>query len=159
MSAVKTSIDLAVTPEQLWEILMDPTRLGEWVSIHRKIEGVPALPLIEGSTFQQTLHLAGTNFKVRWKVDELQAPTFARWLGDGPARAKAVVEYRVEPRSDGTSHFEYSNEFHPPGGPLGALAGRVLIGGISEREATRSLKGLKTFVEGDRCERRTEKKK
>jgi hypothetical protein len=35
MANVLTSIDIAVPPERVWELVTDLQRLGEWVSIHR----------------------------------------------------------------------------------------------------------------------------
>ena len=38
---------------------MDPKRLGEWVSIHRDVEGVSDQPLKDGSTLKQKPACAG----------------------------------------------------------------------------------------------------
>ncbi len=45
--------------------------------------------------------------------------------------------------------FEYTNEFHPPGGRLGNVASRFIVGATSEREATNSLARLKALLEQD----------
>ena len=43
--------------------------------------------------------------------------------------------------------FEYTNEFTAPGGRLGNVASRVLVGAASEREARNSLARLKALLE------------
>jgi hypothetical protein len=43
--------------------------------------------------------------------------------------------------------FEYINEFEVPGGRLGNVASRVIVGAASEREAKSSLARLKALVE------------
>ena len=43
--------------------------------------------------------------------------------------------------------FEYTNEFTPPGGMLGNVASRVIVGAASEREAQNSLRALKRLLE------------
>ncbi len=37
VSAVATTIDIDASLEDVWRTVMDPTRLGEWVTIHRKL--------------------------------------------------------------------------------------------------------------------------
>jgi len=70
----------------------------------------------------------------------------AVWEGTGPARSRARTEYRLTPEDSGT-RFDYDNEFRPPLGALGAVAGRALIGGLPQREAQRSLQMLKQIIE------------
>ena len=43
--------------------------------------------------------------------------------------------------------FAYTNEFHLPGGRLGNVASRVIVGATSEREANNSLARLKALLE------------
>jgi hypothetical protein len=43
--------------------------------------------------------------------------------------------------------FDYTNEFTPPGGRLGTVASRMIVGAASEREANNSLSRLKALVE------------
>jgi hypothetical protein len=45
------------------------------------------------------------------------------------------------------TRFEYENEFKVPGGMLGRAASRVVVGGVPQREANRSLERLKALVE------------
>jgi carbon monoxide dehydrogenase subunit G len=146
---VNASIDIDAPPEDVWDVVMDPGRLGDWVTIHRKLGKVSDRPLEAGSKLDQTLCLRGANFKVHWKVAEFEEPERARWEGRGPARSQAVTEYRLKPDGNGGTHFDYRNEFKAPLGPLGSVASRALVGGVPEREANRSLAKLKALVERD----------
>ena len=87
MTAVKATIDIDAPPEDVWEALMDPTRLREWVTIHRKLGKSPKPPLELGDELDQTLCLRGVNFKVHWTVREADRPRRAVWEGKGPARS------------------------------------------------------------------------
>lgn len=147
MSVIHTTIDIAAAPERVWDVLMDPRRLDEWVTIHRRLEGYSEVPLERGSTIDQTLALAGAPFKVHWEVVELDACRRAVWEGRGPARSHASIRYELRPDGDHGTRFDYVNEFKAPGGPVGAVASRVLVNGISEREANRSLARLKALLE------------
>lgn len=147
MSLVTTSIEIAAPPEQVWAIVLDPRRLGDWVTIHRKISDDTPATLRRGSTFEQTMNLRGAPLHVEWTVVALDPPRRAEWHGRGPAHSHASIVYELEPTADGGTCFTYENAFKPPGGPLGAVAGRVLVGGLSHREALRSLERLKALLE------------
>ncbi|MGI8593189.1 MAG: SRPBCC family protein [Solirubrobacteraceae bacterium] len=148
MSAVvEVSIDISASPEQVWEVIMDPGRLGDWVTIHRKLGEVSHRPLEDGSQLEQTLCVRGVSFKVKWEVTEHHEPRMARWEGRGPVRSHASTEYRLAENGDGGTHLDYRNEFKAPLGPLGSVASRAVVGGVPEREANSSLRKLKALVE------------
>jgi uncharacterized protein YndB with AHSA1/START domain len=147
VSRVTASIEIDAPPERVWEVVMDPALLEDWVTVHRRVEDVSDNPLEDGSTLEQTLCVRGVNFKVAWTVERAQRPKLAVWEGRGPARSRASTTYRLSPNGDGATRFDYENEFKPPLGPLGAAASRALMGGVPEREATKTLQALKRLVE------------
>jgi uncharacterized protein YndB with AHSA1/START domain len=146
MTTVNANIDIDAPPQAVWDTLMDPTRLREWVTIHRKLGASADPPLEVGDELDQTLSLRGVSLKVHWTVREADRPRRAVWEGRGPARSKSRTVYEVHANGDGT-RFEYHNEFTAPGGPLGSAAGRVLMGGGPQREANKSLQRLKKLLE------------
>jgi carbon monoxide dehydrogenase subunit G len=146
MSTVTSSITIAAPPEKVWEVVMDPERLGEWVTIHRGLREVSEGPPAEGSTMEQTLHLRGADIRVHWLLVECRAPFYARWQGRGPARTRARIEYLLS-ASDGGTRFDYHNEFEAPLGALGAFASRHVVGHMAQREADRSLSVLRALLE------------
>src|SRR5688572_17650392 len=149
MSLVVAQIDIAASPQDVWDVAMDPDRTLEWVTIAREVGETTNGPLKVGSRMDQKLCLRGVNFWVHWELKELDAPYFARWEGKGPARSKAIIEDRLAER-DGGTHFDYRNEFKAPLGPLGAAASRVVTGGVPEKEANASLRRLKALIEARR---------
>jgi uncharacterized protein YndB with AHSA1/START domain len=150
MSKVKVEIDIAAPPERVWELIMDPDRLEEWVTIHRRLGAVSDRPLRQGATMQQSLVLRGARFTVDWTLTEVSKPDRVRWEGKGPARSKADTSYELKPIDSGT-RFIYCNEFRAPFGPVGAAASRALVGGVSEREANASLSKLKQLLEREQA--------
>ena len=149
MAHVSSTIGIDAPPERVWAIAMDPDRLAEWVTIHRKLGEVSHRPLREGSTVEQAFSLRGAHFKVHWTVTELEEGRRVVWTGDGPVRSRACTTYELAPDGNGGTRFVYENDFSAPGGPLGAVAARALVGGISKREAERTLKRLKSLVESE----------
>jgi carbon monoxide dehydrogenase subunit G len=141
VSDVSTSIDIDAPVEDVWRTVMDPTRLHEWVTIHRKLVSH------SDDEMEQVLHLRGANFKVKWHLAKCKAPSHAKWQGKGPARSHAETEYRLSDNGKGGTHFDYRNEFRAPLGPLGAFASHALVGGLPAKEADASLRKLKALVE------------
>jgi carbon monoxide dehydrogenase subunit G len=148
MTQVKASIEIAVPPERVWDVIMDPSHFGDWVTIHRKLGHVDSGALREGFKVEQTLCLHHANFKVRWSLAEVDAPHRAVWEGKGPAGSHARIVDELEALDGGkATRFEYRNEYSQPGGFFGRMAGRMLVAGAADREATRSLQRLKAYVE------------
>jgi uncharacterized protein YndB with AHSA1/START domain len=149
MSLVTASVHIDAPVKEVWEMVMDPKRLGDWVTIHRKLnradEGDPRV----GYRMDQHIHMRGVSMDVHWELVECDPGARAVWEGRGPARSRAHTEYGLRAQ-DGGTRFDYRNEFHPPFGPLGALVSRALVGGMPEREAQRTLQRLREQMENGR---------
>lgn len=146
MSVVTVSTFIAAPREKVWKMVMDPARLHEWVTIHRKLVHADDGPARVGFEMDQQIHLRGVHLEVHWKLADCQLCERAVWEGRGPARSRARTEYVLSDEAGGT-RFDYRNEFRPPLGPVGAIVSRALMGGISEREATRTLDRLRAHLE------------
>jgi uncharacterized protein YndB with AHSA1/START domain len=149
MSIVTASIRIAAPCEDVWKMVMDPERLHEWVTIHRKLVHADGGPARVGYEMDQQIHLRGVNLEVHWKLTDCLTCERAVWEGRGPARSRARTEYILKAEAGGT-RFDYRNEFRPPLGPVGAIVSRALVGGIPEREATRTLERLRTHLDRSR---------
>jgi len=146
MSLVTVSTRIAAPREDVWAMVMDPYRLGEWVTIHRKLVHADGGAPRVGYTMDQQIHLRGVSLEVHWKLVECDPCARAVWEGRGPARSRARTEYVLSSR-DGATQFDYRNEFRPPLGPVGAIVSRALVGGMPEREANRTLERLRADLE------------
>lgn len=152
MSLVTASIRIAAPPADVWKLVMDPSCLGKWVTIHRKLIHADDGPPRVGYTMDQQIHMRGVSLEVHWTLVDCRPGERAVWEGRGPARSRAHSEYILSAQ-DGGTRFDYRNEFRPPLGPVGALVSRTLVGGMPEREAMRTLERLRAHLEqGDRSE-------
>jgi uncharacterized protein YndB with AHSA1/START domain len=147
LSRVTASTHIALTPEQVWDVVMDPEQLDKWVTIHRRLLSADEPPPRVGFKMDQQIHLRGVSLHVHWTLAECSRGELAVWEGRGPARSRAHTEYVLAPE-DGGTRFDYRNELKPPLGPLGAVVSRALVGGMPVREATRSLERLRCYLEG-----------
>ncbi len=145
MSVVTASRQIAASRERVWEVVMDPNRLEDWVTIHRKLVHADEGPLRVGYEMDQQIHLRGVSLEVHWRLVECEPYAKAVWEGRGPARSRARTEYVLSGK-DGETRFDYRNDFRPPLGPVGALVSRALVGGMPEREAERTLDRLQNYL-------------
>ncbi len=142
---VERSIEIAAPPDAVYDLVMDPSRLDEWVTVHEELLHAPNGVLDEGDELSQKLKVAGQKFKVNWKVSTAHRPRDIEWEGRGPLGTKARVSYDLEPRGEGTC-FNYVNEYELPGGPLGKLGGKA-VERTAGKEADRTLVKLKGLLE------------
>lgn len=143
---VERDITIHAPPQKVWDVLMDPQCLQDWVSIHQRLKNAPEAPLEQGDQLTQCLRLAHKNFDVKWTVRQADEPRKAIWEGKGPVRSRASVTYELSADGNGATRFHYVNEFKSPGGPLGGIADRAFQG-TSEREADKTLANLKRLLE------------
>jgi carbon monoxide dehydrogenase subunit G len=142
---VERETHIAAPPQRVYDLVMNPERLSDWVSIHDSLEHAPDGQLSKGSELSQRLRLAGRSFTVHWKVVEDEPCRSVTWEGRGPARSRASVSYEFR-EEDGGTNFVYANEYHLPGGPLGSLAGPA-VKRITGKEVDKTLNTLKDLVE------------
>jgi carbon monoxide dehydrogenase subunit G len=143
---VERRIEIGASPERVYEVVMDPRRLDEWVTIHDHLVEAPQGELHEGAELIQCLRLAGRKFNVHWEVVEDDCPNRVVWEGKGPVHTHARVVYELEPGADGGTKFSYMNEYDLPGGALGKLAGRTLFRATG-KALDGSLEKLKSLLE------------
>jgi carbon monoxide dehydrogenase subunit G len=149
MSTVQANIEIDAPIDRVWATVMDPQHLKDWVTIHRSVSEVSDEPLRRGSTMDQVLHIRGVSFRVHWTLTDVSSPQHAEWQGQGPAHSIARIRYELSGEEAGPTRFSYANEFTPPGGKLGSMASRFIVGATSEREANNSLARLKALLERD----------
>ena len=145
MTKLEREIYIEATPDEVYDVLMDPDCLGSWVTIQDSLEKAPDGDLGKGSELVQKVKVAGQKFKLHWKVSQAQPGKKAVWHGRGPLGSKAKAVYELA-RNNGGTTFSYSNEYDLPGGPAGRIAGRAILA-ASGGEADRSLERLKKLIE------------
>src|ERR687883_535761 len=117
MSEVETSIDIDAPPEEVWALAMDPNRLADWVTIHRRLDDHSDGRLRAGYEMEQTLCLRGVNFKVKWELVRCVHPLHAEWHGRGPARSWAACRgARPTRRCSGSRRSPSETAAEAPGG-------------------------------------------
>src|SRR4051794_18629345 len=130
MTEVQATIDIAAPPAEVWAMAMDPQRLQDWVTIHRRLDDHSDGRVRPGYEMEQTLCLRGVNFKVHWQLVQCDRPFHAEWHGRGPARSHAETEYRLAENGSGGTRVGYRHEVPAPPRPLGAIASPAIVRGL-----------------------------
>ena len=144
---VEREIRIDAPAQRVYDVVMDPGRLKDWVTIHHHLEDAPNGSLKKGSKLTQWLKLAGRKFKVRWTVVENDPCKRVVWEGRGPVGSHARMVYEFGDSSNHEStDFHYMNEYDLPGGPLGRIAGRG-VARVTQKELDETLKKLKSITE------------
>ncbi|HEX8648048.1 MAG TPA: SRPBCC family protein [Thermoleophilaceae bacterium] len=147
MTKLEREIEIDAPRERVYEVLLDPDCLGEWVTIQEELEEAPeGRDLKPGDRLRQRMKVAGQRFRLSWTVVEADRPTRVVWEGEGPMGSKAKAVYELAENGGGGTRFSYMNSYDLPGGPAGRLAGRAIMK-ASGGEADKSLERLKALVE------------
>ena len=147
MTKLEREITIDASRDTVYDVLLDPDCLGEWVTIQEELEEAPkGRDLAEGDELRQRMKVAGKRFRLSWTVVEADRPSRVVWKGKGPMGSKAKAIYELSENGDGGTRFSYLNEYGLPGGPAGRLAGRAILK-ASGREADRTLERLKQLCE------------
>jgi len=65
VSQVRAQIDIDAPPDAVYDVALDPSRLHEWVTIHRKVNHADGGTPRKGYAMDQTLCLRHANFSQR----------------------------------------------------------------------------------------------
>jgi carbon monoxide dehydrogenase subunit G len=142
---IERTIEIKAPPQRVYDVVMDPRHLEDWVTIHDHLEEAPEGKLENGSELTQCLKLAGRKFNVHWTVVENDACRRVVWDGNGPVHSRARVTYEFQPNGEGT-RFSYSNEYDLPGGVLGRMAGGA-VRRVTGKEVDATLERLRRMLE------------
>ena len=147
MTKLEREITIDASRDTVYDVLLDPDCLGEWVTIQEELEEAPeGRDLKPGDELRQRMKVAGARFRLSWTVVESDRPSRVVWKGKGPMGSKATAVYELSENGDGGTRFSYLNEYALPGGPAGRLAGRAIMK-ASGREADKTLERLKELCE------------
>ena len=99
MGQISTSLTLSASPEKVFEVATDPSRFGEWMTIHTKWKGDVPTEFTAGAQVTEVITMLGMANTIVWTIDEFDSPKKLRMSGTGMAGVK--VEIGIEVASDG----------------------------------------------------------
>ena len=122
MPSVTRTVELGMPQDQAFSLATDPTRFGEWLTLHKDWPNGAPTPTDTGQEFVQTLSIMGMPAAVNWKVEEYEAPSTFVLKGAGPMGAQLATRITAA-AAGGGSQISYEAEFSGGGiqGPMGEM--------------------------------------
>lgn len=146
-AVLEADIEIDASPHQVWSVVSDIARMGEWSPECRKV-------MVFGAT-RKGAHVVGLNRR-RWTV----WPTNSRIVRYEPGRAiawrvyenRATWSYELEPAADGGTHLIERRTLPPAGiAPVSAALAKVFLGGVDGHDSE-LLGGMNTTLERIKAE-------
>ncbi|MFE2874623.1 SRPBCC family protein [Streptomyces roseus] len=145
MSAIRKSIDISRSPEDVFDYVTDPTRLPEWQDSAVSARPLQGTPLHVGSKTVVTRRLGGREFPMTMQVTELDRPRswHVRGVG-GPVRGD--VRGTIEPL-DGGKRSRLTLDLDFEGHGIGRVIAPLVVKPHARKEMPRDEEMLKHLLE------------
>lgn len=101
MANVTVSRSFSAPQQQVWDVISDPSRFEEWLTLHEKWKTEPPTRLEAGSTMSEVLSIMNMPNTIDFTVSEFDAPNKTSFSGTGMAGAEITFTLRVD--ADGES--------------------------------------------------------
>ncbi|MGQ4382226.1 SRPBCC family protein [Streptomyces sp. SAS_270] len=145
MSAIKETIDIDRSPEDVYAYVTDPSHLPEWQESAISAHQVGEIPIGVGSRVAVTRRVGRREFPMTMEVTEFDPPRSWSMRGvDGPVRGK--VHGTIEALGDGSSsRLTLDLDFESHG--MGKVLVPMVIRPHARKEMPRNEAALKTLLE------------
>jgi hypothetical protein len=137
---VSTSIEFASAPQDVWNLLADFSRYGEWNPVHVSFPGGPP-EITSGASFTESIKVMGMPGEMAWSVIECDSPTLLSIAGKGPMGTRVTNTYKLAAAGDG-ARLEIANEW--AGAAIGPMGPALVKEG--EKNLAQIVDGLKALV-------------
>ncbi|MFI6147808.1 SRPBCC family protein [Streptomyces sp. NPDC051109] len=145
MSAIRESIDISRSPEDVFDYVTDPTHLPEWQDSAVSARPLDGRPLHVGSQVVITRRMGGREFPMAMEVTELDKPRSWHIQGiRGPVRGD--VRGTIEPL-DGGKRSRVTLDLDFQGHGIGRVIAPLVVKPYARKEMPRNEEKLKHLLE------------
>jgi uncharacterized protein YndB with AHSA1/START domain len=140
MASVNLTLDVPMTPQEMWDHVSDLSTLGDWLVMHEGWRGDLPDEIAEGTQVVGVARSKGLRNRVTWTITKWEPPHEVAMAGDGKGGTKYKVTLTVTPTDDGsTLGLSVDLGGRAFFGPIGSAAARAAKGDVQ--------KSLDNFVE------------
>ncbi|MCX5150540.1 SRPBCC family protein [Streptomyces sp. NBC_00320] len=145
MSAIRESIDISRSPEDVFDYVTDPTHLPEWQDSAVSARLLDGAPLHVGSKVAVTRRMGKRQFPMTMEVTELDKPRSWHIQGvDGPIRGD--VRGTIEPL-DGGKRSRVTLDLEFEGHGIGRVIAPLVVKPYARKAMPRNEEKLKHLLE------------
>jgi uncharacterized protein YndB with AHSA1/START domain len=146
MGHIQRSVVINAAPEEVFALLADTGRFGEWVAGFVRLDEGPAT-LTEDATFRWRMRVLKIPVRVRDTVTEFEPPR--QYTEEIRAIIRATLTKTVVPQKRRTQ-LSWTLDYRLPGGPLGRPLDWLLVHRLAGRAVEQSLQGAKRVLEAQK---------
>lgn len=122
MGTITTTVHLPAGAEKVFEVATDPSRFGDWMTIHTKWKGDVPTEFTQGAQVTEVITMLGMANTITWTIDEYDAPRKLRMSGTGMAGVKVAIGIEVADAGDGGATMDLTTEFE----------GQMIVGALGK---------------------------
>lgn len=140
MASVELTLDVPMTPQDMWDHVADLSDLGDWLVMHEGWRSELPDEIGEGTQIIGVARAKGMRNRVTWTVTKWDPPHEVAMSGAGKGGTKYGVRLTVRPNGDGSAlglRLELGGR--ALFGPVGSAAARAVKGDVE--------KSLRNFVD------------
>ena len=101
MGQVSTSIEIPVTADAVWDLVITPASYDRWMTTHTKWKGDVPGRFSVGDKADEVVTMLGMANTISWTVDEVEEGRHLRISGTGMAGVRSQFDFDLEPAGDG----------------------------------------------------------
>ncbi len=155
MARLEASIYIHASPEAVWALLADLSRIPEYVPLVRDVFDVAEPPVRRGTTYAERAKRGPFESVSRWRITLWSPPRRQVHVGTMPAM-EGTLTIDLTP-TDGGTHYRQSMKFVflPKLRPVGHLLERLFLRRMLEADFRRIVERIKRIVETEHAGRRS----
>ena len=111
MGKVNATVEIAAPQNKVWEVISDPARYDEWLTIHTKWKDGTPEAFTEGAQVAEVVTMLGMANTIVWTVDEFTPPSRMKISGEGMAGVKSAFTLNIDSDGNGGSKVGMDAEF------------------------------------------------
>lgn len=131
MGHIEATRYIDASPEQVFAVITDADKRGDWLTIHAGWLAEPPATLAVGTTLVEKVVMLGMANKIEWTIDEIDAPKKVVNSGTGMAGVKVRFEFTVAPEGSG-SQVSIAGDFQ----------GALIVGALGKAVEKDGMKNL-----------------
>ncbi len=133
--------DIPASPAEVFAVITDFSRLGEWTKGHISLPDGPPDSLQPGASFVQRIDSMGSTTDISWTLTDVHTPTAFGMEGAGPMGTRLSTQFSLKPSADSTA---LTVTMEMSGGLLIGPIGKTAIKNAQENQLE-SLQKLKSL--------------
>ncbi|MEV2221837.1 SRPBCC family protein [Nocardia vinacea] len=133
MRTVQTSASYKASPDEVWKVLGDPSRWGDWLVIHKSWKSAVPAQLTSGDTATASASVMNMPVTIDWTFENVDAPRSIAMGGTTRAGVKLALAISLRSEAETTTvELTASIDGGMIDGPMGGVFKNSLVGALDK---------------------------